>query len=240
MEWKLVYCFSKNLSADEKSFNIILHSLKKSIDLNQEFHKLKLYTDSFTYEYVKDIDIEIKIINYLPFTFLDDIKIQTLPLLNKNEVLIDPDIFLYEKLKLDDDCDIFLERPEKITDRWYIRDYNKSLPFKFSKMINFQSKSGYVGNIGIIKFYNIEFMNQYINHYNSIKKTAEEEITKLPPFPSLSILIGQLGLQNLIDEKNYKVKYAKFTKGNKYIHLAGEQKYKIGYINKIIRKKSII
>ena len=157
--------------------------------------------DTFTFEFVKDIDIEIEIIDYTPFRFLDDIKIQTLPLLNKDEILIDPDIFLYKEIRIDSDCDIFLERPEKITARWYIRDYNESLPFKFSKMINFESKSGDVGNIGIIKFYNMEFMNEYISHYNLIKKTAEEEITKLPQFPSLSILIGQLGLQNLIDKK---------------------------------------
>jgi hypothetical protein len=240
IEINLVYCFSKLLSTDEKSFDIILHSLKKSISLNQKFHKLKLYTDTYTYKFVKNIDIEIEIINYLPFRFLDDIKIQTLPLLEKNDVLIDPDVFLYEKLKVDSDCDIFLERPEKITANWYIRNYNQSLPFKFSKMIYLQSKSGDVGNIGIIKFYNIEFMNEYISHYNLIKKTAEEELTKLPPFPSLSILIGQLGLQNLIDEKNYKVKYAKFTKGNKYIHLSGEQKYKSGYIDKLLDEKSVI
>lgn len=224
-KWELVYCFSKYLSDDDKNFNTILYSLKKSIEFNSKFHKLKLYTDDFTYEFVKHIDIEIKVINYSDFRFLDDIKIQTLPLLNENEVLIDPDIFLYNELNIDEDCDLILERPEKITDNWYKEDYEEAKSFKFSNLINFSSKIGNVGNIGIIKFFNKEFMNTYISHYNYIKKTAHEEYDLLPPFPKFSVLLGQLSLQNLVDRYNYKVKYCKFNKKNKYSHLSGYRKY---------------
>jgi hypothetical protein len=238
--WKLVYCFSKLLSYDDNNFNIILYSLSKSIEFNSKFHQIKIYTDKFTYDFIKHLNVDIEIYDYTHFRFIDDIKIQTLSLLDDNEILIDPDVFLYKELIIDKNCDVFLERPEKITDPWYREDYDISLKFKFSKMIEFNSKSGDVGNIGIIKFFNIDFMNQYITQYDKIKELAEEELDKLSPFPRFSILLGQLGLQNLVDKKNYTVVYAKFTKGNKYIHLAGEQKYKIGYIDTIFKPKYLL
>jgi hypothetical protein len=229
------------LSDDDKNFNIILYSLTKSIEFNSKFHKIKIYTDSITYDFIKHLNVDIQIYDYTNFRFIDDIKIQTLPLLTYNEILIDPDIFLYKELIIDSNCDVFLERPEKITDPWYKEDYSESLKFKFSKMIQFYSKTGEVGNIGIIKFFNVEFMNQYITHYNNIKELAEEELDKLPPFPKFSILLGQLSLQNIIDKNNYKVVYAKKIKENNYIHLSGYHKYSISdFIDRRVKPKILI
>jgi hypothetical protein len=240
-EWRLVYCFSKHLSDNDKNFDRILYSLMKSIEFNSKFHKLKLYTDVFTFERVKHIDIEIEIFDYSPFRFIDDIKIQTLPILKNNDVLIDPDVFLHKKLHINQDCDLVLERPERITDTWYEIDYNESKKFKFSKLISLSSKSGEVGNIGILKFFNKKFMEEYINHYNYVRSVAFEDYDLLPPFPKFSILFGQLLLQNLIDDNHYNISYCKLNNKNKYNHLAGFTKYvDKEFIDKVVDKKKTI
>jgi hypothetical protein len=229
--WTLVYCFTKKLSKlaegeQDKNFNIILDCLKKSVQLNSKFHKLKLYTDDFTYNFVKDINIDIKVIDYSRFRFLDDIKIQTLPLLEEDEVLIDPDIFLYDELKIDEKCDLILERTYKISLRGYRKSIKQSKPFKFSKLLDFSTKTGKVGNIGIIKFINTEFMLNYIYRYNNVRKVAMQEEDKLLPFPHFSVLLGELLLTNVADDFNYKVGYCRLNKKNNYKHLSGKSKYR--------------
>lgn len=238
--WKLVYCFSKKLSVDESKFQITLNCLKKSIELSSNYHKVKIVTDLSTMKFLTEINVEKEIYKFENFDFLDDIKIQLLPKLKKNEVLIDPDVFLFSELKIDANCDIFLERPEKITDEWYKKDYIDSLEYAFSKKLKFESKGDIVGNIGIIKIFNKELLNTYIKEYNNLKTLSKSDNKQLPKFPKFSILFGQLLLQNIIDSFEYDFKFAKNNKENKYYHLAGEQKYKIGYVDKLLNKKSII
>jgi hypothetical protein len=222
--WVLVYCFSKELSLDDIHFEQMLEFLKKSIEFNSRFHTTKIYTDNITYEFIKNINTDIIIINYTKFKFLDDIKIQTLPILTENEILIDIDIFLYKSLIIDTTYDLILEHRDSIFSNWYVTDYMDSNPFKFSKHIHLNSKSGSVGNIGIIKFLNKSFLDKYVEKYNKITDIAKEEGDKLPSFPKFSILFGQLLLQNLIDEMDYQIYYTNDNKNNKYVHLAGENK----------------
>jgi len=229
--WTLVYCFTKKLSKlaegeQEKNFNIILDCLKKSVQLNSEFHKLKLYTDDFTYDLVKDLNIETKVIDYSRFRFIDDIKIQTLPLLEENEVLIDPDIFLYKKLDVKENYDLILERKDSINAWWYNDERTLAEPFNFSKLLNFVSKSGTVGNIGIMKFFNKKFLNDYIERYNEVRDVAMQEEDKLLPFPRFSVLLGQLLLKNVADDFNYSIGYSNMNEKNEYKHLSGHNKYK--------------
>ena len=229
--WTLVYCFTKKLSKlaegeQEKNFNIILDCLKKSVQLNSKFHKLKLYTDDFTYDLVKDLNIETKVIDYSRFRFIDDIKIQTLPLLEENEVLIDPDIFLYKKLDVKENYDLILERKDSINTWWYNDERTLAEPFNFSKLLNFVSKSGTVGNIGIMKFFNKKFLNDYIERYNEVRDVAMAEEETLYPFPRFSVLLGQLLLRNVADDFNYSIGYSNMNEKNEYKHLSGHNKYK--------------
>lgn len=229
--WTLVYCFTKKLSKlaegeQDKNFNIILDCLKKSVQLNSKFHKLKLYTDDFTYDLVKDLNIETKVIDYSRFRFIDDIKIQTLPLLEENEVLIDPDIFLYKKLDVKENYDLILERKDSINTWWYNDERTLAEPFNFSKLLNFVSKSGTVGNIGIMKFFNKKFLNDYIERYNEVRDVAMAEEETLYPFPRFSVLLGQLLLRNVADDFNYSIGYSNMNEKNEYKHLSGHTKYK--------------
>ena len=87
-------------------------------------------------------------------------------------------------------------------------------------------------------------MNEYIIHYNNVRSVAFEEYDLLPPFPKFSLLLGQLLLQNLIDDNNYKISYCKLNKKNNYNHLAGITKYGYEksneYIDKVVDKKKSI
>jgi len=244
--WTLVYCFTKKLSKlaegeQDKNFNIILDCLKKSVQLNSKFHKLKLYTDDFTYDFVKDINIDIKVIDYSRFRFLDDIKIQTLPLLEEDEVLIDPDIFLYKKLDVKENYDLILERKDSIDTWWYNDERILAEPFNFSKLLNFVSKSGTVGNIGIMKFFNKKFLNDYIERYNEVRDVAMAEEETLYPFPRFSVLLGQLLLRNVADDFHYSIGYSNMNEKNDYKHLSGHTKYKMhSLLDRRIAKKTTL
>jgi len=244
--WTLVYCFTKKLSKlaegeQDKNFNIILDCLKKSVQLNSKFHKLKLYTDDFTYDFVKDLNIDIKVIDYSRFRFLDDIKIQTLPLLEEDEVLIDPDIFLYKKLDVKENYDLILERKDSIDTWWYNDERILAEPFNFSKLLNFVSKSGTVGNIGIMKFFNKKFLNDYIERYNEVRDVAMAEEETLYPFPRFSVLLGQLLLRNVADDFDYSIGYSNMNEKNDYKHLSGHTKYKMhSLLDRRIAKKTTL
>ena len=211
---ELVYCFSKKLSTNDINFNKILYCLNKSAEYNTKFHDIKIYTDEYTYKYIKNITTNIEVSEYNNFRFLDDLKIEILQLLKKNQILVDPDVFLFKELIIEEDCDLISERPEKINNLWYKKEYKDSKGFDFPNHLNFSSKTGNVGNIGIIKFLNPNFLNLFINKYRMITNLANKE--ELPPFPKFSILFGQLLLQNMIDLYDYNVKYVKENKKNNY------------------------
>ena len=224
-EWNLVYCFSKKLAVSTERFNLALSCLENSIENNSEFHKLKIHTDKDTFKFVNNFTDDIKIIEYNDFLFLDDIKIQTLPLLKENEILIDIDIFLGEPLKINLLSDVILDRPSYITENYYKTEIEKSLNYKFSELLNYNPKENKIGNIGIMKFFNKELEKKYIDFYNKLRKTALKDKNTLPPFPAFSILLGQIGLKNIIDDNNYSISYTSKLDNN-YFHLAGDEKYK--------------
>jgi hypothetical protein len=223
--WKLVYCFSKKLAVSTERFNSALSCLKNSIETNSKFHELKIYTDKDTYKFLENFTDDIEIIEYNDFSFLDDIKIQTLPLLKENEILIDIDIFLGNSLKINLLTDVVLDRPSYVTESYYRTEIERSLQYEFSKLLNYNPKKNEIGNIGIMKFVNKELEKKYINFYTKIKENILNQNKELPPFPAFSVLIGQIGLKNVIDDNNYTISYASKLDNN-YFHLAGSTKYK--------------
>lgn len=238
-KWNLVYCITKRLSQSEENFEIILYCLNKSIELASKFHNIKIITDSQTIGYIKHLNIEIEIFDFGHLRFLDDIKISVLPQLKDDELLIDPDVFIYRELKIDEDCDLLCERPENIIrDIWYHTDYKLSKNFKFSNFIRFESKTNDICNIGILKFFNQDLLKKYIERYNFVKSVALDEENNLYEFPTFSILLGQLLLQNIIDENDYKVNYIRHNRYNEYYHLAGPQKYDVKYLKSALEKKN--
>jgi len=236
--WNLVYCLTKRLSQSEENFQILLYCLNKSIELASRFHTIKIITDNETIEYLNHLNVEIELSDFGHLRFLDDIKISVLPHLKENEILIDPDVFLYNELSVNDKCDLLCDRPENINKDWYKKDYKLSKRFYFSNFIELKSKTGKVSNIGIVKFFNKTLLKKYIDTYNFVKNTALEEESLLDEFPTFSILLGQLLLQNIIDKDDYKVVYVSKNKDNTYYHLAGPKKYNKDYLKNIFEKKN--
>ena len=237
-KWNIVYCVTKKLSQSTENFNIILYCLSKSIEFASKFHNVKIITDIETIEYLKSFNVEKEVMDFGYLRFLDDIKISVLPHIKKNEILVDPDVFIFDELKIDTKCDLLAERQENITDSWYIEDYNLSKKFKFSKYIKLESKTGFVTNIGILKFFNTKFLEKYIETYHFVRSIALEEEGIIDDFPRYSVLFGQLLLQNIVDKNNFKVSYSRLNKKNTYYHLAGAEKYEKSYLEKILKRKS--
>lgn len=240
--WELVYAFSKNLSTSNDKFEKSLNIFKQSIEYNKRFHKLKIYCDRDTLEYVSDFGVDIELIDFEDFIFLDDIKIKVLPNLKDNQVLIDPDIFLFSELKLPKTCDVVLDRPVNINVYWLQEQIEESKQYKFSKFINFKPKKDTTGNIGVLKFFNKELETSYIDFYNKVRNIAKEEKDKLPPFPSFSILLGEVGLKTVIDKMNSKIVFASEMSSNSYDHVAGPRKYDVDLIKDYLKppKTSLI
>lgn len=238
-KWNLVYCITKRLSQSEENFEIILYCLNKSIELSSKFHNVKILTDSQTIDYLSNLNVEKELFDFGHLRFLDDIKISVLPHIKNNEILVDPDVFIYRELKINKDCDLLCERPENIIkDDWYRKDYKLSKQFRFSNFIRLESKTNNICNIGILKFFNKELLKKYIERYNFVKSVALEENDTMYKFPTFSILLGQLLLQNIIDENDYKVNYVRENRYNEYYHLAGEQKYDKEYLKSALEKKN--
>ena len=232
---RLVYCFSKKLASSTERFNYALSCLKKSIETNIKFHNIKLYTDTTTISYLDDIQVEKEILNFDDFKFLDDIKIETLPKLKEDDILIDIDIFLGKALEINLNSDVVLDRPSYVTESYYRTEIERSLQYEFSKLLNYNPKENKIGNIGIMKFFNKELEKKYIDFYNKLRKTALKDKNTLPPFPTFSILLGQIGLKNIIDDNNYSVAYTSKLDNN-YFHLAGDEKYnEINIDNSLLR-----
>jgi hypothetical protein len=226
---KLAYCFSKALSENQSKLEVVLYCLTRSVEINSKFHNIKIYTDSLTVDELSHINTQKEVVDFTPLKFTDDIKIQTLPLLKENEILIDIDVFLKKELVIDYDCDVIGEHPELLSSEWYINDYTKASKYNFGKHIRYSSLSGEVINIGILKFFNKELQSQYFEKYNFVRDLAIEQEHLIPEsLPKFSILLGQLLLQNIIDDYKYKVKFARNINHNRYHHLAGKLKYDLG------------
>ena len=238
-DWTLVYTFSKKLSVSDTQFERYLSVFKKSVQYNKKYHKLKLYTDKETYPHIYDFGLEVELIDFEDFLFLDDLKIKVIPFLESNEVMIDPDIFLLSELKVPKECDIVMDRPASIYGDSIQNLIKLSKSYKFGKLLDFNPKNNITGNIGILKIFNKNLEKSYIDFYDKVKEIAKEEKHKLPPFPSFSILVGELGLKNIIDKNDYKVVFLDMMNDNKYKHLAGSKKYDIEHYLKPIQRTLI-
>ena len=221
---ELVYAFSKKLSKSHVKFEKTLDLFQKSTIYNKRFHKLKIFSDKETLPFIEKFNIPIEVIEFEDFLFLDDIKIKVLPELTYNQVLIDYDVFLFSKLILPTQCDVVLDRPDNIN-VWYIQELAESArQYKFFELLDFNPKDDISGNIGLMKFFDKELEKNYIYFYNQLKNIAKLEKEMLPPFPSYSILLGEIGLKNVIDKMGSILKFTSTMDVNNYEHLAGPKK----------------
>lgn len=219
---ELIYCFSIYLLKDKNSLDNILKIFERSVQYNKRFHPISIFTDKKSLSYLKDFNVNINLFNFKKFRFLDDIKLQILPLLNNNQILIDIDIFLYKRLDIQNKKDIVVEKVQSINKPWYVEELNLAKDYMFINYLDVE-KNTEIGNIGILKINNKKLLEEYIEKYNKVTESAKLE--SIPPFPRFSILFGQLLLQNIIDKNNYSQEVCENNKKNSYLHLGGSDKY---------------
>lgn len=238
-KWTLVYCLSKELGKTPEAFDTILYCLERSVEFNSRFHSTIIYTDEVTYPLIKHIDSDIRVVNYHDLIFLDDQKIQTLSMLEDNEVLIDPDVFLYKELVLREDCDVILEREED--NWWHHVALDESRPLKYFQLLKESGTKYEICNIGVMKFFNSSLKQAYIDFFYQLRKLALDEIATLPDggsdghnYGRVSMLMGQLGIATILDKFNSRVNFIYRDSINDYKHLSGFEKYKPKYIDRTI------
>ena len=220
-----VYCFSKTLAVNEEQYEVNLEVLSKSVEHLKGLHQCKIFTDTQTYDDLKELSDNIEIVNTDNFKFLDDFKIKVLQNLTSNEILIDPDVMVFEKLKFDTSVDLIFDRKDSPSHDWYLNDIEKIKGTKLYDKIKLVKNIPFVPNIAFFKINNTNLLREYTDLYNFFK---EDLLSKLKiQFPSFSILLGQYLLGIVLYEGKYSyIDIRGSNKKNSYVHLGGPQKYK--------------
>lgn len=226
-----VYCFSKNLAVDEEQYNINLFLLKESIKLLKKHYSYRIVTDKDTYLDLVGLCNILQVVDTSSFNFLDDFKISMLSKLEENEILVDPDIFVYKEIKFNTDTDIIFEFKDKPNRYWYqddIKDIKGTLLYE--KIMSIENIP-FVPNIGFLKISNPTLLSNYKKLYEYYKKDLFEKLDF--NFPRFSILLGQYLLGILLYEGNYSyIDIKSANTGKVYEHLSGPNKYRKYMSNK--------
>jgi len=244
---QLIYCFTFNLTDDYILHNYkdrIIEIIKTSIQYNKKFHEIILYTDYDTYNILGNMEIQTKFVDTSNFKLSDDFKLYLHPLLSKNQILIDFDIFLKKPLLLNHDTDIILEQYE---DSKFFYRYERALSqiskYKIhDRFKNIKINKELMANIGILKINNSELWNSYIKMYFNFRDYFLIEADKNENLIKYSALFGQYTLSNILLNGNYDVYISNQNKNNKYIHLNTYGKYMrpLSELLKPIRETSIL
>jgi hypothetical protein len=229
------FCFTLKLNNSIDYLGIYQIMISKALECAKLYHKVIFYTDSETIPHLNISVDDIRLIDTTNFYFLDDFKIHLLSIISDDEVLVDTDLFLFRKLKLEEGFDIYTDWEDSSKNEWYSNHLNWFLDNGINTIIpEFGNKIISTPNIGILKIVNNELKKEYISLYYKIRDWAlckNNTITK-----GLSVILGQYLLGLLIE--NYKVGYCSSMKNN-YIHLSGPKKFEKNILNTIIPKKII-
>ena len=211
---KLVYCFSRVLSQTEEQYTISLSLLKKSIELSSKIYAVKIYTDEITFEDLKDLNVETKILKDLDLIFTDDFKVLVLDLLNTNEIFIDSDVLIYSELTIDSTKDIVFDFVDKPSNYWYRDPFNNLRSTAIEDKIHRIGKPSIVPNLGFLKFNNQELLFSYKIQYSNIRKLLLEQAKHITPIHQFSIILGQYVLGAVLELGKYS--YFDMRSNNEY------------------------
>ena len=225
----LVFSFTRKL-AKEKNLDRIVWLYKQTAEKAKQFYKVKLFTDTESSRLFENTDYDdLTLIETDSIILLDDMKLSVLRYLNHNELLIDGDIYLREKLCLEQDCDILCEAGY---DRLYSPQSILTLNYYLSLGIQdiipfFDDKCNIVPNIGILYFKSRDLENEYLDWYaifkkwiiqNSLHEIRYTDKGRINP-PSAQGLLGAFARE--------KGKTIKYTRGlSNYTHYQLDIKYK--------------
>ena len=182
----VVYCFSNSFyNTNVKMLETTFELFKLSVEAANRFHDITIYTDEKSLNFIpKNTNVEIISDK---FEFLDDFKIKTLQL--TDNVIIDPDLILYQELILDETADASFDFRHS-TNQPYLRPLLKPLLKNGVKDLfpGFE-KINYMPNIGVLKINNKKLLNTYLDYYNKLKSFILD--LKLENNIEFSIILGQ-------------------------------------------------
>jgi len=230
---KLICPFTFNVSGvTQKSsrFSRIKFLLQKFYEINKKYHEIELVTDVESHKLLEYIVFDnVRYFDTKPFKLIDDFKIFLLPLLKENEIIVDFDVYLKKPLVVDTKNDLIIERYEEKFAKKIYKDLITQSKVNFNKQyyLNIDNLDA-VTNIGVLKINNLELLQLYINTYNnkSLEFIQNAEIQGIN-YGKYSVLFGQLLLRDIINKNNFSVFDTKTFSGNNYIHLNGDNKYKL-------------
>ena len=219
--------------------------MRKFYSLNSKFHKIKLVTDIKSHTILDFIKFdEVEYIDTEFFNYVDDFKIYLLQRLQKEEIIIDFDVYLQKPLIIDLNYDLVIERyEERSAEKVYkalINDcrvvFDKSY---FNKIRNLDK----VPNIGILKINNSELLKKYTTLYTKMSIQFRDKATiQDVPYNQYSVLFGQLLLRKILNEESYSSYSCKENTLNKYIHFSGNNKFLMNQVDieRILYKTEIL
>jgi len=221
-----VYCFTKKLASDTKSYRVSLKIFEDSVKYLSKIYNYKIYSDEDTLNDIKHLGDNIELVNTNNFIFYDDFKVSLLSVLKTNEILIDPDVLVYKKVECDLDTDIIFCHKDLPQEPWY-KDYIHILEgsLLYEKLIPLENIP-FIPNIGFLKINNSKLLKDYTYYYDLYSKDLLSRPSK--SLDGASIFLGQCLLGLLLYEDNYS--YFNLRDANtreKYVHLAGPQKFEL-------------
>lgn len=220
-----VYCFSKKLAANEEQYAINLMLLEKSINYLKQFYSYRLITDQQTLQDVHKLSDNIEISSSDDYIFLEDLKTSLVGSLKENELIIDPDLFVYKELDIPTGYDILFDHRDSPRSSWYVDYIEKLKGTLLYDKIKSVGKLTFVPNIGFFNIYNSDLRSNFLEQYRYYREDIIKQKKENPN--QFNLLLGQYLLGIVLSEGNYSyLDIRSMNSGDVYVHLAGPDKYK--------------
>lgn len=215
---KLIYTFTKRLN--ESNLDSYVKLWKDSYHNNKQYHNIKLFTDYETVDLFSDTFDDIEIIHKDSVTFLDDFKVEALSRIEDNDILIDGDVYLSEKLNIPN-AEICCDRIFKCEGKFYnyYKEITQALIHEGAQTVvedyKFQKQ---IPNIGLLSFRNSKQKYRFINQYGKLKWFYNNR--KFPFIKKYGLKKTSAAVtQTLLGSYNVEEFYLK----NNYEHLSGDR-----------------
>jgi len=231
----ICFCFTKKVLSNLDNLDLYREMLSRSVEFAKKFYQVILYTDSETLPDLETIQVEKRLVDSSDFYFIDDFKVDLLEkVLCEDSVLIDVDLFLFKPLNFKEGFDLYVDYKEKSTEEWYTRYINVLLENRVTDIIpEFGSRTYFPPNIGIIKFTNLEYKEQYIKLYKKLKTWIKDKNINLDR--GASMVLGQYTLALLNSDNKYRIYYSRNQNtGNNFLHLSGPIKFEKDALKKYL------
>lgn len=253
----LIYTFTKKLS-NPANLKKIVEVYKESYKNNIRFHNIILYTDNESVYLFEDTFDKIVSKDFDNILLLDDYKYNVLKYLNDDDILFDGDIFLTQKLFINNNFELICDKLVLVK---YKENYKYTIDLflqnKIEDIIPFFKKINYAPNIGILKFKNKNIEKEFLEYYwkmkdwfidsnliinlNSINgfRVGPNNNLELPnsllgltTCAVFAPIFGQYLLGLFANEKKINISF--LSEKNTYSHLSGDIKFNISLSKNII------